>query len=233
MPAAAGPGSGLAFGLPAATEIERIVDILRCAGLLPRDRTSSIASARRHKQRDRAVRARLHLACQVRPCRIRVNPTHSRDRAIAVELLRGLRAHGQLGTNRNVPIRRRRGVDGTDRKPNRHCARKQYFPHVISSFDRPGIMARLGDLLGGGPVLSVELSSICSDSCAGSANNSAIDAGSPNRFLGQGSCSRRLCSVARAADSETENRSPAGSSWTRRCCRRYERSLWTSECLCQ
>jgi hypothetical protein len=98
-------GSGLAFGLLAAFSIERIVDFLRCAGLLPRDRTSPVASTGRRKQRDRAIWAILHLAGRVRPGRIRVNPTHSRDCANAVELLRGLRLQGQLGTSRNIPIR--------------------------------------------------------------------------------------------------------------------------------
>jgi hypothetical protein len=43
-------GSGLPFGLLAAFDIERIVDFLQCAGLLPRDRTSPVASAGRPKQ---------------------------------------------------------------------------------------------------------------------------------------------------------------------------------------
>jgi hypothetical protein len=116
----------------------------------PRSPMSTVATGGRSKQRDRVVRAILHLAGRVRQGRIRVNPAQSRDRANAVELLRGLCVKGELGLSWDIPTRRRRGERGTRRKSKRDCGRKQYGLYItLSSRDRPVLMARSGGSSGG------------------------------------------------------------------------------------
>jgi hypothetical protein len=115
---------------------------------------STVATGGRSKQRDRVVRAILPLAGRVRPGWIRVNPAQRRDRANAVELLRGLCVKGELGLSWDIPTRRRRGERGTGRKSKRDRGRKQYGLYVtLSSRDRPVLMARSGGFLVGGSVL--------------------------------------------------------------------------------
>lgn len=67
-------------------------------------------------------------------------------------------------------------------------------------------------------------SSACSDSCAATASIVARDAGSPNRFFGQGCCSNRRSSIARCMNPRAENGSRLRMPWARRRCLKYSAS---------